>query len=187
MKNLGEVKEVLGIKVERDRNNRTMMLSQENLINDALKLFGLSVCNSVNTPMEPNTKLEKSSSDTDENLETRIRSMIGKIGYIASGTRPDIQFATNYCARFLSSPTPELEKQVKRILRYLSGTKNLKIRYSANAENHAPLSLFVDPDFAGDHIDRKSISGITVDLYENTINWCSKKQGCTSLSSGEAE
>ena len=49
------------------------------------------------------------------------------------------------------------------------------------------LTCFVDADFAGDKMDRKSITGFSVKLFGDTITWRSKKQACVSTSTAEAE
>lgn len=46
---------------------------------------------------------------------------------------------------------------------------------------------FVDADWAGDEIDRKSTTGYLFKLYNNTISWNSKRQHSVATSSTEAE
>ena len=47
--------------------------------------------------------------------------------------------------------------------------------------------MFIDSDWAGDNIDRKSTSGYVFMLAEGPISWSSKKQSAISLPSIEAE
>jgi hypothetical protein len=52
-------------------------------------------------------------------------SAIGALMYLANCTRPDISFAVNLLARYITSPTKRHWVGVKNILRYLQGTKDL--------------------------------------------------------------
>jgi hypothetical protein len=58
-------------------------------------------------------------------------------------------------ARFSQSPTAYCHRGAKRVLRYLRGTVNMALVYR-NGEKH--LNAFVDSDYAGDTVDRKSMS-----------------------------
>lgn len=79
----------------------------------------------------------------------------------------------------------ELWKAAKRILRYLKGTKELKLTYKKNEEN--TILAFSDADWEGDKIDRKSTSGSVIFHGENLIPWASKKQSAVTLSTVESE
>ena len=50
-------------------------------------------------------------------------SVVGMLLYLAGNTRPDIAFAVHQCARFSHRPMKCHEDAVKRIVRYLIGTK----------------------------------------------------------------
>ena len=49
------------------------------------------------------------------------------------------------------------------------------------------LQVFVDSDWAGDRVDRKSISGFVVMFEGGAVSWGSKKQTSVALSTVEAE
>ncbi|MGR0243504.1 Ty1/Copia family ribonuclease HI, partial [Klebsiella pneumoniae] len=53
--------------------------------------------------------------------------------------------------------------------------------------NSNNLVCFSDADWAGDDIDRKSVSGCIVLHCGNPISWFSRKQSCVALSTMEAE
>ena len=55
--------------------------------------------------------------------------MIGSLMYIPGATRPDTQFVTNILASFMSAPAQTHLKAAKRVLRYLSETKDEKLLY----------------------------------------------------------
>eukprot|EP00253_Pinus_taeda_P003386 PITA_03386 len=113
-----------------------------------------------------------------------LQSKEGKLLYLTH-TRPDLSFAVGLVARFLQNPRESHWKAAKRILRYVRGTIQFGIHYSAKA---TPLLVgFTDSDWAGDPYDRKSTAGYGFTLGSGPITWDCKKQAAVSLSSAEAE
>jgi len=77
---------------------------------------------------------------------------------------------------------------VKRILRYLSHTKDMKLKLGdVNDQCNKRLIGFVDADWGGDPDDRKSNTGYLFKYLGAPISWSSKKQTLVTLSSTEAE
>ena len=74
---------------------------------------------------------------------------------------------------------------VKRILRYLQGTKSLGICFKPG--DTLDFRGYSDADWAGDYADRKSTSGYVFLLMGAPVSWGSKKQSSVSLSTSEAE
>ena len=67
---------------------------------------------------------------------------------------------------------------VKRILRYLKGTKNYGLWYKLG--ENLDLKVFNDADWAGNIDDRKRTSGGAFFLRKKLVSWTSKKKNCTS-------
>ncbi|GBP97193.1 Retrovirus-related Pol polyprotein from transposon RE2; Endonuclease RE2 [Eumeta japonica] len=61
------------------------------------------------------------------------------------GTRPDISFAVNTLSRFNKNPTAEHWNAVKRIFRYLQGTKDLKLTYTKDGDEN--ITGYCDADW----------------------------------------
>ena len=79
-------------------------------------------------------------------------------------------------------------KAVKRIFRYLAGTKKYGIFFSPNSHDEEKgVSGYTDADHAGDFDDRTSTSGCVCICHGGSFSWFSRKQNCTSLSTTEAE
>ena len=57
-------------------------------------------------------------------------SALGSLQYLATMTRPDIQFAVNYLARFNLNPGQQHWLAVKHLFRYLKGTLDYKLTYA---------------------------------------------------------
>ena len=75
--------------------------------------------------------------------------------------------------------------EVKRILRYLKGTKDYGLWYKLGG--NLDLKMFIDADWVGNIDDRKSTSGGALFLGKRLVSWISKKQNCASQSTAEAE
>ena len=100
-------------------------------------------------------------------------------------TRPDIAYAVSLVSQVLDKPTKKHWKMVKRIFRYLKGTKDMKLIYSSKVSKS--LTGYSDADFAGDRSTGKSHTGV-VCLHNGTvISWTIQRQKCVSLSTTEAE
>ena len=85
----------------------------------------------------------------------------------------------------MENPQEEHWVAVKRILRYLQGTKTHGICYKSSSK--IDFRGYSDADWAGDLADRKSTSGYTFMLLGAPVSWGSKKQPSVLLSTSEAE
>lgn len=179
VKELGEVKNYLGLEITRKKDR--MEIRQSEMIHKLLVKFNMQDCKKVNTPMEVNY-----SADTDsEVIDVPFKELVGSLLYISTNSRPDITFAVCYLSRFLDKPTEDLWKAGKRILRYLKGTPEKGLLFKRCKD--ATLVAYSDADWAADKTDRKSTSGCAIFHGENLITWFSRKQTCTALSTAEAE
>ena len=69
--------------------------------------------------------------------------------------------------------------------RYLKGTVEYGLKYEVNLKIN--LEGYVDSDWAGSTIDRKSTSGCCFSMGSSLISWFSRKQSCMELSTSEVE
>ena len=74
---------------------------------------------------------------------------------------------------------------IKRIMRYLKGTKYYGLWYKLGG--NLALKEFTDVDWAGSLDDRKSTSGGAFFLGKRLVSWTSKKKNCISQSIVEAK
>ena len=82
-------------------------------------------------------------------------------------------------SQYSSQPNVHHMGAAKRVLRYVKGTRNLKLIYRRTESIEASRRLigYADSDFANDVDDHKSVSGYMFMLNEcNTISWRSKKR-----------
>jgi hypothetical protein len=187
----GKLTWFLGCKVEQDLKNGTVRMSQEKYCNDVLKRFQMSDANPVSTPCESNLHLQASDSpplsERDPQVVRDYQQAVGSCMFLTVFTRGDCAFAVNQCARFMSNPGPTHVAAIRRVLRYLAGTRSLGITYRRSAGTDAnQLYASADADHAGAD-DRRSVSGWAVLLAGAMVNWASKRQPVTAISSTESE
>ena len=187
MKILGKLKWFLGIEIIKSEN--TLSMNQSKYINDIITRFNMTESKPVGTPMEGNTRLTKSMSPTNdieanEMKDIPYREAVGSLNYLSTCTRPDIAFAVSEVSRYNQNPGKQHWLAVKRIIKYLIGTKDLKLTFRKSTENN--IIGYADADWAGDHDSRKSTSG-NLFFYNGLISWKSTKQSCIALSTVEAE
>lgn len=100
-------------------------------------------------------------------------------------TRPDIAYVVGLLGRYQSNPGIEHWKAVKKVLRYLQGTKDYMLTYRRT--DNLEVIGYSDSDYAGCKDTRKSTSGYLFMLAEGPISWRSHKQTLTASSTMEAE
>ncbi|OWR48976.1 putative Copia protein [Danaus plexippus plexippus] len=184
IKDLGEIKKCLGVNVKVNKCEKTISISQEDYIDQLLLKFKMSQCKTVQTPMETKLHASKDENNVDK-LLFPYQQMIGSLMYLAVLTRPDIAFAVSFLSQFNNSYTKQHCSYVKRILRYLKLTKHYGLKFSA--DGNSVIEGFVDADWGGNTIDRRSYTGFCFTLSGCVISWETKKQKTVALSSSEAE
>jgi hypothetical protein len=187
MKDIGKPKRILGFDLHEIENGNGIHLSGQNMIIELLKQCGMDQSKPVSTPMDhkqffvPNQKevfYEKFS-------ELSYESIIGSLLYIANNFRPDISYAVSILSQFTSNPSELHFQGIKRILRYLNGTKDYGLIFRKGS-NMNILKGFTDADF-GSCYTRKSRTGYIFFTENCTLSWSSKKQQVIALSTCEAE
>ena len=186
IEDLGEVNQVLGMLVKRDRKSRILTISQPKYLEGVLKRFNMENCKPVSTPMEPGKKFYELSGDEDPVNVQEYQKIIGCLTYATTAIRPDLASAVGILSKYMSRPGKEHWQGVKRILRYVQGTVDYGLIFRAK-DNSCSLTGYSDADWAGDLDTRRSTSGYVFQIEGSTVSWRSKKQTCVSKSTTEAE
>jgi len=87
----------------------------------------------------------------------------------------------------MTCPGRTYMQAVKCVFQYLHGTSHYGLKFQANDLNDILPIVYVDSDWGGDRMDRKSISDFAVLLDGGAISWGSKKQTSVSLLTVETE
>ena len=118
---------------------------------------------------------------------TLFRALAARANYLAMD-RPECAFATKELCRFFATPTKTGVEQLKRLIRYLAGAKRLVYHFEFGSTSiDDSLTVYVDTDFAGCHVTRRSTSGGAACRGTHLIKHWSTTQSTVALSSAEAE
>jgi len=181
-RNLGEPTAFLGMKIERDREQRVIKISQERHVRDLLARFNMDNCYPKTVPFVVGRLLPADGEALDISL-CPYTSLLGGLLYVATHTRPDISYATGMLARYSQQPTIGHWNAAKDVLRYLAGTASLKLHLGGDLA----VQGWCDADWAGDLDSRRSTSGFIFKIGSGAITWGSKRQGIVTISTAESE
>ena len=138
----------------------------------------------LSTPMEPNLHLEKL---TEAEFDPRgYQRALGGLMYAMLGTRPDIAHSVGVLSQHAATPGKAHWNALMRVYRYLRATPTLALVYGS-VHKDEPLTGYTDADHAGDHVDRRSISGYVFTLHGAAVLWATQKQRTVATSSTEYE
>jgi hypothetical protein len=140
----------------------------------------------------PGAKGRAEKEEEEESVERELtqqevsayRSGAARANYL-SLDRPDIAYATKELCRRMSCPTRKDFEPLVRVARYLKGAPRVAYRFPWQPE--CDLQTFVDTDFAGCPVTRRSTSGGSAMRGSHLIKHWSATQKAVTLSSGEAE
>ncbi len=185
--NLGPARHCIGIAIARDLGERTVFLSQSALIDKIIATFHLGSAVPVSTPMDSGLKLIRPTSPAEHDAVAHLpyRALVGSLNYVAVGTRGDISYAVQELSRFLDCFTATHWEAAKRVVRYLKGTRDLRL--VLGGAHAARLLGFTDSDHARDPETRRSVMGYCFSLGSGMVSWSARKQKTVSDSSTEAE
>lgn len=104
----------------------------------------------------------------------------------SGATRPDIAYSVSYLGQFNSSYELQHWKAAKRVLRYLKHSEDFGIKFYPLGTWNRVIG-YVDADWGGCKIDRRSYTGFCFEMSGGCISWESRKQRTVALSSVESE
>jgi hypothetical protein len=136
----------------------------------------------LSTSMSPVSEKEKV-----EMKKVPYREALGKLLYLSIATRPDISYAVGVLCRFSENPGKEHWSALKRILRYLKGTVDYKLTYGPSQTSDELFVTHSDADLGGNVDNSRSTAGFVVSVGGAAVQWSSRLQRHTALSSTESE
>ena len=137
MHDLGSVSFYLGMNFERNREHQTIDIHQDSYFQTILAKFRMDVSRPVATPMA--MKLHKRKPDEAACDPTIYQSMIGSLMYAITATRPDIAYVIGVLSRYNHHPSNEPGVALKRMFRYLNGTKDWRLCFGEALEGEGAL------------------------------------------------
>jgi hypothetical protein len=167
-------------------------------------------------PVECGTRLCKMGvvgQDESPLLDTAIykyRELIGGLSYVACGSRPDICFIVNQLARYANAPRVAHWNLAIHVLQYLKHTINWgislgqgssfgdilvhceperdpKVKGVKRKTPEPDVIAYADANHGTSIDDKRSVSGVLLQVFGGPVIWSSKVQAVTALSTCESE
>ena len=169
----GEIKKILGIRIERNREQGMLTMSQGHYINIILAWFNMTEAHLVSMPLHKMIKLNTPLDLTGPTIEVPYAKVISSLTYVALSTWPNLAFTTiQHLSQYITSYGAEQWTTIKQVLRYLKGSCDDRITFNQGA--CLKLKIFVDSDYAN-RMDTLSINECVAILGGGSIAWSSKK------------
>jgi hypothetical protein len=154
-------------------------------LQEAIDAFPEDIDKTVTSPAADHLyKINPDAKQLPEPLRETFHSIVAKLLFVATRARPDFQPTISFLTSRCSKADVDDWKKLKRLLCYIKGTLDLKLRVRANAMNI--VMWWADAAFAV-RDDYKSQSGRGMSLGTGMIQCKSHKQSTTENSSTTAE
>jgi hypothetical protein len=204
IKDLGEIRNVLGMRIGRDRAAGTLTIDLAPYLERMLKDFGYGECRPELTPestgqlsdrrtefVQPGPVSGGGADEPDDGARgitaENYAQALGSLMYAANTCRPDLAHVAGTCARATSAPDHNAVLLLRRAFRYVAGTLEQGLTYRAKSLNPLRLVAYSDADWGGCVRSGKSTTGMALFLAGAVVDWTSRRQTIVALSSAEAE
>ncbi|CAI7856258.1 unnamed protein product [Closterium sp. NIES-53] len=184
---LGELTSYLGLRITRDRAQRTITLTQSHMVQQVLQRFGFTYSSPQSTPLPTGHSLSAPPSDESVELSGPYPELVGCLMYLMTCTRPDLAYPLSLLARYVA---PGRHRKVhwdaaKRVLRYLCSTSGMGLVLGGRAR--VVLTGHADASWVDDLATQRSSQGYTFSLGSGSVSWRSTRSSSVLSSSCEAE
>ena len=169
--NLGTPTKIVGIELTISPD--AISISSSKYIDNILLKEGMARSNSVSTPLDHNITLKPNPEGNIGDRSNSFAKLLGELQYVANAMRPDITYAVNRLASYMANPSLQHQTAIKRILRYLSGTRDYRITYKVLPERPDFFRGYADAAYSNAN-DNRSTSGYVFLAGEGAIKWSSK-------------
>ncbi|CAI7795171.1 unnamed protein product, partial [Closterium sp. NIES-53] len=124
---MGELTSYLGLRITRDRAQRTITLTQSHMVHQVLQRFGFTYSSPQSTPLPTGHSLSAPPSDESVEPSGPYPDLVGCLKYLITCTRPDLAYPLSLMACYVA---PGRHRKVhwdasKRVLPYLCSTSGM--------------------------------------------------------------
>ncbi|CAI7865902.1 unnamed protein product, partial [Closterium sp. NIES-53] len=184
---LGELTSYLGLRITRDRAQRTITLTQSHMVQQVLHRFGFTYSLPQSTPLPTGHSLSAPPSDKSVEPSGPYPELVGCLMYLMTCTRPDLAYPLSLLACYVA---PDRHRKVhwdaaKRVLRYLCSTSGMGLVLGGRAR--VVLTRHADASWVDDLATQWSSQGYTFSLGSDSVSWRSTRSSSVLSSSCEAE
>ena len=167
----GDIQDFLGVNINR-KEDGTISLTQPHLIDQIINDLRLQGAGMKDCPAQKKI-LGRYAESQPHDSSFNYRSVLGQLGYLEKGSRPDIAYITHQCARFSIDPKVEHARALRYLGKYLVGTKDKGL--ILKPDRSKGLEVFVDADFCGNWSKEESDDR---DTARSRYGYVIKYMGC---------
>ncbi|CAI7782586.1 unnamed protein product [Closterium sp. NIES-54] len=184
---LGELTSYLGLRITRDRAQRTITLTQSHMVHQVLQRFGFTYSLPQSTPLPTGHSLSAPPSVESVEPSGPYLELVGYLMYLMTCTRPDLAYPLGLLAHYVA---PSRHRKVhwdaaKRVLRYLCSTSDMGLVLGGRAR--VVLTGHADASWVDDLATQRSSQGYTFSLGSGSVSWRSTRSSSVLSSSCEAK
>ncbi|CAI7854380.1 unnamed protein product, partial [Closterium sp. NIES-54] len=185
--NLGELTSYLGLRITRDRAQRTITLTQSHMVQQVLQRFGFTYSSPQSTPLPTSHSLSPPPLDESVEPSGPYPELVGCLIYLMTCIRPELAYPLSLVAHYVA---PGRHRKVhwdaaKRVLRYLCSTSGMGLVLGGRAR--VVLTGHADASWVDDLATQRSSQGYTFSLGSGSVSWRSTRSSSVLSSSCEAE
>ena len=156
------------------KKSEEIYLHQADFVQQILNRFALNDIKSVSTSTTSNSKLAINKTEIATQDFTRLyQAMIESVNYLSIVSRPDIIFATDRIARYMSNSTENHMKEVHRLYAYLKESMHLGLFYKMHFKK--TIQEMIDSDWDNCSDIFRSTGGWIFKLADSSVSWSSKR------------
>ncbi|CAI7896204.1 unnamed protein product [Closterium sp. NIES-53] len=184
---LGELTSYLGLRITRDRAQRTITLTQSHMVQQVLQRFSFTYSSPQSTPLPTGHSLSAPPSDESVEPSGPYPELVGYLMYLMTCTRPDLAYPLSLLARYVA---PGRHRKVhwdaaKRVLQYLCSTSGMGFVLGGRAR--VVLTGNTDASWVDDLATQRWLQGYTFSLGSGSVSWRSTRSSSILSSSCESE
>ena len=176
----------LGMNIKYHKDG-TVSIGMEEYVDEVLDTFGTesAITSATTTPARGNLfTVDEKSERLKKHRSEIFHHCVAKLLYVSKKCRLDILLAISFLCSRVTNSTEEDWLKLKRVLRYLYGTKGRRL--TLGADNLSIVDIFIDVSY-GVHPDMRSHTGGCITLGRGALMSMATKQKLNTTSSTEAE
>ncbi|CAI7730904.1 unnamed protein product [Closterium sp. NIES-54] len=184
---LGELTSYLGLRIIRDRAQRTITLTKSHMVHQVLQRFSFTYSSPQSTPLPTGHSLLAPPSHKSVEPSGPYPELVGCLMYLMTCTRPDLAYPLSLLARYVAPGRHQMVQwdAAKRVLRYLCSTSGMELVLGGRAR--VVLTGHADASWVGDLATQRSSQGYTFCLDSGSVSLRSTRSSSFLSSSCEVE
>ncbi|CAI7887583.1 unnamed protein product [Closterium sp. NIES-54] len=184
---VGEMTSYIGLRITRDRAQRTITLTQSHMVQQVLQRFGFTYSSPQSTPLPTGHSLSAPPSDESVEPSGPYPELVGCLMYLMTCTRSDLAYPLSIRARYVAPGRHRKEHMdaAKRVLRYLCSTSGMGLVLGGRAR--VVLTGHADASWVDNLATQRTSQGYIFSLGSGSVSWRSTRSSFVLSSSCEGE